>query len=78
MYADELVEIFRQKLDEYYFDVLCMWLAAHKTSGIFKRRTKFEVEPTTTLRGYVVRDLHRFDSIIVYDKTSSIVTEGLH
>lgn len=77
MYADELVKIFRPKLNEYYFDILCMWLAAHKEHGIFKRKTKFDVEPTMHLRGYVVRDLNRFDSVIVYDKTSDAVSIGL-
>lgn len=72
MYADELLKAMRPKLSDYYFDVLRMWLEAHKTHGIFKRRTKFEVRPAPTDRGYCITDESRFDSITVYDKSSCL------
>ncbi len=70
MYADELLKAFKPKLNDYYYDVLAMWLCAHSTYGMFKRRTKFEVEPSCHSMGYGITDTKTFDMITVYDKRS--------
>lgn len=57
MHADELLNAMRPKLNDYYFDVLRMWLEAHKTHGIFRCKTKFEVLPLTYSKGYRIRDM---------------------
>jgi hypothetical protein len=69
MSADELLTAMRPKLNDYYFDVLKMWLEYHKTYGVFKRKTKFEVSPYSEM-GYMIEDKNNFNFIIVYDKNS--------
>lgn len=70
MHADELLKAMRPKLNSYYFDVLKMWIEAHKVHGLFKRKTKFEIGPTGGSDGYCITDLHDCHFIIVYDKDS--------
>ena len=70
MHADELLKAMRPKLNDYYFDVLKMWLEAHKTHGIFKCKTKFEVSPIASDMGYWIQDQCDCSVIIIYDKNS--------
>jgi len=71
MTADEVLEALRGKISDYYYDALKMWLATHKTHGVFKRETKFEISPTVPseiLRGYFVSTISGVDFIAVYQE----------
>jgi len=70
MDADKVFEMLSPKLGDYYKDMLLMWLESHKTHGIFKRKTKFKIETPLYGKGYVVKDPHSCDFVIVYDKDS--------
>ena len=69
MNAEEVLVAMRPKLNDYYYDVLKIWLESHKEHGIFKRKTKFEVSPALGM-GYWIKDESNCDLISVYDKKS--------
>lgn len=76
MNAEDLLKIMRPKLNDYYFDVLKMWLEAHKTHGMFKRKTTFEVQPTAATMGYWITDQYNCSLITAYDKDSCMCRKG--